>query len=108
MTNAAAHPRIALDDLAPEDAPPVLKTFVELAEIPSQARDEGRVATWCRGYLEGLRARVFEARRGHGRVRAITIDECLPPGPAATAFESFFHARNLASIEERGLYPEAA
>ena len=57
---------------------------------------------------EGGMARVFEARRGHGRVRAITIDECLPPGPAATAFESFFHARNLASIEERGLYPEAA
>jgi glyoxylase-like metal-dependent hydrolase (beta-lactamase superfamily II) len=62
----------------------------------------------ARGYLEGLRARVFEARRGHGRVRAIAIEDCLPPGPPATAFESFFHARNLASIEERGLYPEAA
>jgi len=62
----------------------------------------------ARGYLAGLRARVFEARRGHGRVRAIAIEDCLPPGPAATAFESFFHARNLASIEERGLYPEAA
>jgi glyoxylase-like metal-dependent hydrolase (beta-lactamase superfamily II) len=62
----------------------------------------------ARGYLEGLRARVFEARRGHGRVRAIPIEDCLPPGPPATAFESFFHARNLASIEERGLYPEAA
>jgi cyclase len=60
----------------------------------------------ARGYLEGLRARVFEARRGHGRVRAIAIEDCLPAGPAATPFESFFHARNLGSIEERGLYPQ--
>ena len=76
-------------------------------------RSHGRVAdasvlASARGYLDNLRARVFEARRGHGRVRAIAIEDCLPPGPAATAFESFFHARNLASIEERGLYPEAA
>ncbi|HEX4439650.1 MAG TPA: MBL fold metallo-hydrolase [Thermoanaerobaculia bacterium] len=86
----------------------------------AQARGRGRilrshgpvagadVLASARGYLEGLHARVFEARRGHGRVRSISIDDCLPPGPPATAFESFFHARNLASIEERGLYPDAA
>lgn len=60
MTSAAPHTRIALEDLAPEDAPPVLKTFVDLAAIPSEARDEGRAAMWCRGFLEGLGLEVVE------------------------------------------------
>ena len=59
-TNAATPPRVALDDLPTEEAHPVLRTFVDLAAIPSQARDEGRVATWCRGFLEGLGLEVTE------------------------------------------------
>jgi tripeptide aminopeptidase len=59
-TSAAQHPRIAIDSLSSEDAPPVLRTFVDLAAIPSEARDEGRVAIWCRGYLEGLGLEVVE------------------------------------------------
>lgn len=57
---AATHPRIAIDELAAEQAPPVLHTFVDLAAIPSPARDEGRAAAWCRGYLEALGLEVFE------------------------------------------------
>jgi tripeptide aminopeptidase len=60
MSPTAAHPRIAVDDLPAEQAPPVLHTFLDLAAIPSEARDEGRVATWCRGYLEGLGLQVDE------------------------------------------------
>ena len=53
-------------------------------------------------------ARVLEARV-HGRpVDRIRIDDCLPSGPPATDFETFFHGRNLASIETRGLCSEAA
>jgi cyclase len=62
----------------------------------------------ARGYLANLRARALEARI-HGRpIAGIRIDECLPAGPPATDFETFFHERNLASIEERGLCAEAA
>ena len=62
----------------------------------------------ARGYLSNLRERVLDARK-HGRpVPKIRIEDCLPPGPPATDFETFFHARNLASIESRGLYREAA
>ena len=62
----------------------------------------------ARGYLANLRARVLEARV-HGRpVDRIRIDDCLPSGPPATDFETFFHGRNLASIETRGLCSEAA
>ncbi len=51
---------IAIDELAPEQVPPVLHTFVDLAAIPSEARDKSRAATWCRGYLEGLGLEVVE------------------------------------------------
>ncbi len=62
----------------------------------------------ARGYLANLRARVLEARV-HGRpIATIRIDDCLPSGPPATDFETFFHGRNLASIETRGLCAEAA
>ena len=62
----------------------------------------------ARGYLANLRSRVLEARV-HGRpVGGIPIEDCLPPGPPETDFETFFHGRNLASIEERGLSSEAA
>lgn len=57
---SAAHTRIDLEDLSPEDAPPVLRTFIDLAAIPSEARDEGRAASWVRGYLEGLGLEVLE------------------------------------------------
>ncbi len=60
MTTATAFPRIEFDDLSAEEASSVLRTFIDLAAIPSQARDEGRVATWCRGYLEGLGLDVIE------------------------------------------------
>jgi len=62
----------------------------------------------ARGYLANLRTRVVEARRRNAPVTEIRIDDCLPAGPAATDFETFFHHRNLASIETRGLYTEAA
>jgi tripeptide aminopeptidase len=59
-TAATAHPRIDWDDLPAEDQTDVLRTFIDLADIPSPAREEGRVATWCRGYLEGLGLDVVE------------------------------------------------
>jgi glyoxylase-like metal-dependent hydrolase (beta-lactamase superfamily II) len=62
----------------------------------------------ARGYLANLEARVAEARRAARPIDTIRIEDCLPPGPPPTDFESFFHARNLASIEARGLYSEAA
>jgi glyoxylase-like metal-dependent hydrolase (beta-lactamase superfamily II) len=61
----------------------------------------------ARGYLANLGARVLEARRGGLPIDGIGIEECLPAGPPATDFESVFHARNLASIQARGLYREA-
>jgi glyoxylase-like metal-dependent hydrolase (beta-lactamase superfamily II) len=62
----------------------------------------------ARAYLANLRARVLEARRKGLPVSGIRIEDCLPAGPPATDFETFFHVRNLASIEARGLYTEAA
>ncbi len=62
----------------------------------------------ARGYLCNLGEAVRSARRSGRPVAKITIDECLPEGPPATDFESFFHTRNLASIEKRGLFMEAA
>ncbi len=62
----------------------------------------------ARGYLANLRLRVLEARKNGRPVSEIRIEDCLPAGPPATDFEAFFHARNLASIEARGLYREAA
>jgi glyoxylase-like metal-dependent hydrolase (beta-lactamase superfamily II) len=62
----------------------------------------------ARGYLENLRFRVLETRRDGRPVPGIRIEDCLPAGPPPTDFEAFFHARNLLSIEARGLYPEAA
>jgi cyclase len=62
----------------------------------------------ARGYLANLRDRVMEARREGRKVSDIPIERCLPFGPEATEFETFFHDRNLASIEARGLYREAA
>jgi hypothetical protein len=54
------------------------------------------------------RARVRGAARARPRPR--DHDRRVPASRARgrPPFESFFHARNLASIEERGLYPEAA
>ena len=62
----------------------------------------------ARGYLANLRERVLEARRRGVPISSIRIEDCLPEGPAATDFETFFHNRNLGSIETRGLYTEAA
>ena len=62
----------------------------------------------ARGYLVHLRERVVEARRKGLPVSEIRIGDCLPAGPPATDFETFFHGRNLASIETRGLYREVA
>jgi len=62
----------------------------------------------ARGYLANLRLRVLEARREGRPVSGIRIEDCLPAGPGPTDFETFFHARNLASIEARGLYREVA
>ena len=47
------------------------------------------------------------ARRPARRSLRIPIGDCLPPGEPATEFETFFHGRNLASIEARGLFSEA-
>jgi hypothetical protein len=62
----------------------------------------------ARGYLRGLGERVRAARRAGAPIAGIAIEECLPPGEPATDFETFFHARNLASIQARGLFPEAS
>ena len=62
----------------------------------------------ARGYLANLRLRVLEARAERLPLSSIRIEDCLPAGPPPTDFEAFFHARNLASIEARGLYREAA
>ena len=62
----------------------------------------------ARGYLRGLGERVRAARRAGVPVADIPIADCLPPGEPATEFETFFHARNLASIEARGLFMEAS
>ncbi len=62
----------------------------------------------ARGYLANLRERVLDARKKGRPMSGIRIEECLPAGPPPTDFEAFFHARNLASIEARGLYGEAA
>jgi cyclase len=60
----------------------------------------------ARGYLRGLGERVREARRADRPIGEIPIDACLPPGEPATEFETFFHGRNLASIQARGLFRE--
>jgi glyoxylase-like metal-dependent hydrolase (beta-lactamase superfamily II) len=62
----------------------------------------------AREYLRRLRERVVEARRAGEPIAGIPIAACMTPGEHATKFEAFFHARNLASIEERGLFVEAA
>jgi len=62
----------------------------------------------ARGYLRGLGDRVRAARGTGAPVAEIPIADCLPPGEPATDFETFFHARNLASIEARGLFMEAS
>lgn len=62
----------------------------------------------ARGYLANLKRRSIEARRDGRPIAAIGIEDCLPAGAPPTDFESFFHARNLASIQARGLYAEAA
>lgn len=56
--------RVELDSLDSDSAPPVVHTFLELASIPSQARDEARVASWCQGYLEALGLQVDEDDAG--------------------------------------------
>jgi tripeptide aminopeptidase len=58
--SSSSHPRVAIESLDPEQAPQVLRTFMDLAAIPSPARDEGRAAMWCRGYLEGIGLTVEE------------------------------------------------
>lgn len=60
MTAASTTVRVELADLPPEQQPPVLHTFLDLVAIPSEARDEARVAAWCRGYIEGLGLQVEE------------------------------------------------
>ncbi len=62
----------------------------------------------ARGYLANLRLRVLEAREKGLPVSGIRIEDCLPAGPPPQDFEAFFHLRNLASIQARGLYTEAA
>jgi tripeptide aminopeptidase len=93
--NATSFRRIALDDLAPDDAPPVLRTFIDLAAIPSEARDEGRCATWCRGYLEGLGLEVREddaATRIPGGAGCGNLYARLEPTPGATGTPIFLCA----------------
>lgn len=72
-------------------------------------RSHGRVAgpevlVSARGYLRGLGERVRGARRDGANVADIPIEACLPEGEPATGFETFFHRRNLASIEARGIF----
>jgi glyoxylase-like metal-dependent hydrolase (beta-lactamase superfamily II) len=62
----------------------------------------------ARAYLRRLGERVVEARRAGAPISGIAIAACMTPGEQATEFETFFHARNLASIEQRGLFTEAA
>ena len=56
----STYPRVALESIGPEETPPVLLTFMDLAAVPSPARDESRAAMWCRGYLEGIGLTVEE------------------------------------------------
>ncbi|HEY3202570.1 MAG TPA: hypothetical protein VGL03_02810 [Thermoanaerobaculia bacterium] len=62
----------------------------------------------ARDYLRRLREQVVEARRAGTSIAGISIENCLTPDERATDFETFFHARNVASIEARGLLAEAA
>lgn len=62
----------------------------------------------ARGYLRALGERARAARRSGEAIAGIAIADCLPPGEPATEFETFFHRRNLASIEARGLFPETS
>ena len=61
----------------------------------------------ARGYLRRLEKRVRAARQGGEPIGDIPVADCLPAGEPATDFEAFFHGRNLASIEARGLFAEA-
>jgi glyoxylase-like metal-dependent hydrolase (beta-lactamase superfamily II) len=60
----------------------------------------------ARTYLRNLGLLVLDARRRGRPLETIRADDCLPPGETATSFELFFHARNLASIESRGLFAD--
>src|SRR5262245_42185671 len=66
---------------------------------PVSQADELRSA---RDYLANLRSRVLHARAQGQPLSSIRIEDCLPAGPPPTDFETFFHGRNLASIEARG------
>lgn len=60
MTAVKSYPRLSIDDLSEDQAQPVLHTFMDLAAVPSPARDEALAAAWCRGYLESLGLEVHE------------------------------------------------
>jgi tripeptide aminopeptidase len=60
MASTAAHPQIDPDTLDPSELSSVTRTFLDLVAIPSEARDESRVAAWCAGYLEALGVEVHE------------------------------------------------
>ena len=59
-------------------------------------------------FSDHMAAWNLDARRTGAPIGGISIQSCLTPGEHATEFETFFHARNLTSIEARGLFVEAA
>jgi tripeptide aminopeptidase len=88
--------RIELESLPADEAPPVLHTFMELAAIPSEPRDEGRVASYCRGFLEGLGLEVHEDDAAEtipgGGAGCGNLYAHLPPTPGATGTPIFLCA----------------
>jgi cyclase len=62
----------------------------------------------ARSYLRRLGERIRQARKRGEPISGVRIEDCLIADTPATEFEDFFHRRNLASIETRGLFPEAA
>lgn len=58
----------------------------------------------ARHYLRTLETAVREARGEPERVRAITLEACLPEGMRASRFEGIFHQRNLEEVLARRLW----
>jgi len=60
----------------------------------------------ARTYLAKLERRVRQAREREEKIVGIPLADCVAEGRAPGEFEAVFHARNLASIAARGLFPE--
>jgi glyoxylase-like metal-dependent hydrolase (beta-lactamase superfamily II) len=64
----------------------------------------------AQSYLQNLKVRVDEARactEGEQSLSKVSVESCLPPGIAGTAFEKIYHERNLRIVLERGFFAGA-